>query len=56
MAQRIGLVELVGGHPAVLVDDAAPRPVQDAAEARERHFGEREKQLKEPRRGPDDGG
>jgi hypothetical protein len=28
----------------VLIDDAAPRPHQHAAETRERHFGERDKQ------------
>ena len=44
MAQREGFVELVGRHPAVLLDDAAPRKHQHAAEARQRHFGERDKQ------------
>jgi len=44
LAQREGLVELVRRHPSVLIDDAAPRPDQHAAEARERHFGERDEQ------------
>ena len=45
MAQRVGFVEFLRRHPAVLVDDAAPRPDQHAAEARQRHFGERDEQL-----------
>ena len=44
MAQREGLVELVRSHPAVLVDDGAPREYQHAAETRQRHPGERDKQ------------
>jgi hypothetical protein len=44
MAQREGLVELVRRHPPVLIDDAAPRPDQHAAEARQRHFGKRDEQ------------
>ncbi len=44
MAQRKGFVELVRRHPAVLLDDAAPRKHQNAAESRERHFGERDEQ------------
>jgi hypothetical protein len=51
MAQRIGFVELVRRHPAVLIDDAAPRPDQDAAEACERYFGERDKQRDQAGRG-----
>ena len=46
MAQREGLVEFLRRHPAVLVDDAAPRPDQHAAEARQRHFGERHEQSR----------
>ena len=45
MAQREGLVELLRRHPAVLLDDAAPRPDQHAAEAGQRHLGERDEQL-----------
>jgi hypothetical protein len=37
-------LKLVRRHPSVLIDDAAPRPDQHAAEARERHFGERDEQ------------
>ena len=51
MAQRKGLVEFVRGHPAVLVDDAAPAQDQDAAKASQRHLGERHKQLQQPGRG-----
>ena len=47
MAQREGFVEFLRRHPAVLVDDAAPRPDQHAAEARQRHFGERHEQLEQ---------
>ena len=42
MAQGKGLVEFLSRHPAVLIDDAAPSPDQHAAEARKRHFGERD--------------
>ncbi len=45
VAERKGLVEFVRRHPAVLVDDAAPRPDQHAAEAGQRHLGEGDKQL-----------
>ncbi len=45
VAERKGLVEFVRRHPAVLFDDAAPRPDQHAAEAGQRHLGERDKQL-----------
>jgi hypothetical protein len=51
MAQREGLVELVRRHPPVLIDDAAPRLDQHAAEARERHFGERDEQRDQAGRG-----
>jgi hypothetical protein len=47
MAQRVGFVELVGRHPPVLVDDAAPRPNQNAAEAGDRYLGERDKQREQ---------
>jgi hypothetical protein len=46
-----GIVEFVRGHPSVLIDDAAPFPDQNAAKAGSRHFGECQKQLKEPRAG-----
>ena len=51
MAQREGFVELVRRHPAVLFDDAAPRKRQHAAEARDRHLGERHEQLEQAGRG-----
>jgi hypothetical protein len=51
MAQREGLVEFLRRHPAVLVDDAAPGPDQNTAEARQRHFGERNEQLEQTGRG-----
>ena len=47
MAEREGFVELVRRHPAVLLDDAAPRKDQHAAEARERHLGERDEQREQ---------
>jgi len=43
MAQREGLVEFFRRHPAMLLDDGAPREHQHAAESRKRHFGERDK-------------
>ncbi len=45
MTERKGLVELLRSHPALLVEDAAPCPDQYGAEAGQRHFGERQKQL-----------
>jgi len=43
-------VELVGGHPTVLINNAAPRPDQHTTKTRERHFGERDKQPDQARR------
>jgi hypothetical protein len=51
MAQRVGFVELVRRHPAVLIDDGAPRPYQDAPEPRERYFSEGDKQRDQAGRG-----
>src|SRR5260370_42555103 len=45
MAQGNGLVDSLGRHPAVLLDDAAPRPDQNPAKAGQRHPGERKEQL-----------
>ena len=47
MAQRESFVELVRRHPFMLIDDAAPRPDQDAAKARQRHFREGDEELDE---------
>ncbi len=49
MTEREGFVELLRRHPAMLVDDGAPRPHQHSAEARKRHLGERHKQFNQPR-------
>lgn len=47
MAERKGLVELVRGHPTVLVDDGVPGKHQDPAEPGQRHPGERQEQRKQ---------
>ena len=44
MAQRERLVELLGRHPAVLVDNRAAREHQHAAEPRQRHFRKSEEE------------
>lgn len=50
MAEREGLVELVGRHPAVLIDDGVPGKHQDPAETGQRHPGEGQEQRGEARR------
>ena len=40
LAQRVGVVELLRGHPAALLDQHAPRPGQNPAEAAQRDEGE----------------
>ncbi len=42
MAQREGFVELIGGHPTMLLDNAAAGERQNAAIAGQRHPRERE--------------
>ena len=49
MAQRESLVEFLRRHPAMLLDDGAPRPHQHPAETSQRHFGERKEQLEQAR-------
>lgn len=51
VAERKGLVELVRGHPAVLLDDRAAGKHQDPAETGQRHPGEGQKQRDQARRG-----
>lgn len=45
VTEREGFVEFVRRHPAMLIDDGAPCPNENPAEARERHLGERHEQL-----------
>lgn len=47
MAKREGLVELVRGHPAVLVDNGVPGKYQNPAETGQRHPGKGQGQRKQ---------